>query len=71
VALGGDHLGTVLERTPVRRGVVGWTGPTPTRDDAVVWVWSHDNPQPGRPLAGLALRGVAGGVAVVGATLER
>lgn len=71
VALGGDHLGTVLERTPVRRGVVGWTGLTPTRDDVVVWVWSHDNPQPGRPLAGLALRGVAGGVAIVGATLER
>ncbi|MBN8525433.1 MAG: hypothetical protein J0M02_08865 [Planctomycetes bacterium] len=71
VAIGGDHLGSVLERTPMRRGVVGWSGPTPTRDDAVVWVWSHDNPQPGRPVSGLALRGIAGGVAIVAATIER
>lgn len=71
LAIGGDHLGTVLERTPVRRGVVGWSGLTPTRDDAVVWVWSHDNPHPERPLTGIALRGVTGGVAVVGVTLER
>ncbi|MCK6488263.1 MAG: hypothetical protein L6R48_08040, partial [Planctomycetes bacterium] len=71
VAIGGDHLGTVLERTPVKRGVVGWTGLTPQRDDAVVWVWSHDNPHPERKLAGLSLRGLAGNVAVVGATVER
>lgn len=71
MAVGGDHLGTVLERTPVKRGVVGWTGLTPQRDDAVVWVWSHDNPHPERTLAGLSLRGLAGNVVVVGATVER
>lgn len=71
LAVAGDHLGTVLERTPMRRGLVGWTGPTPTHEDAVVWVWSHDNPHTDRQLTGITLRGVAGGVAVMGVTLER
>jgi hypothetical protein len=71
LAYGSDHVGSVLERTPVSRGVVGWTGPTPTRDDAVVWVWSHDNPHPERRLARVSLRGISGAVAVVGMTIER
>jgi hypothetical protein len=71
VAYGGDHVGTVLERAPVKRGVVGWTGLTPVRDDVVVWVWGHDNPHPELQLAGISLRGVSGVVAIVGVTVER
>lgn len=70
-ALGGEHLGPVIERTPVRTGLVGWIGPTPTRDDAVVWVWPMENPEPARELNGIELRGITGTCAVVGATLER
>jgi hypothetical protein len=56
---------------PVSQGVCAWTGPTPSRPDAVLWRWSVANPHPDKTISSITVEPVGeASIGLVGITVE-
>lgn len=65
VEFNGYHQTSVAEA-----GHIGWTGYTPSRSDAVLWVWPQHNPFPGKPVKSITLKAVVP-MAVIAVSAEQ
>ena len=56
--------------SPAKKGLCAWTGPTPSRKDAVLWCWNLVNPSPEKTIAAITLATKDASLAIIAASLQ-
>jgi hypothetical protein len=69
--LAGEQFNGYQYMKPLSGGICAWTGPTPTRTDAVLWAWRVVNPKPEEEVISVQLEAEKTSLGIISMSLEQ